>query len=135
SLRLSVCALCLLLTVGVGASANSSHSGPSPYPASKDAWPGVGVVRVFNWMTANRRSFWEHRERDRHSIVFAGDSLTASWKTLDQDFNGTRVANRGIGGDVSRGLLFRFREDVLQLQPKAIVILIGTNDLTAHQPA
>ncbi len=45
------------------------------------------------------------------------------------------MANRGIGGDVSRGLLFRFQEDVLDLHPKAIVILIGINDLTARQPA
>ena len=39
------------------------------------------------------------------------------------------MANRGIGGDVSRGLLFRFKEDVLDLHPKAVVLLIGTNDL------
>jgi len=42
-----------------------------------------------------------------------------------------KVANRGLGGDVSRGVLWRFKEDVLDLNPKAIVICIGNNDLTA----
>jgi lysophospholipase L1-like esterase len=43
-----------------------------------------------------------------------------------------KVANRGIGGDVSRGVLFRFREDVLDLKPRAVVLCIGSNDLSAH---
>lgn len=113
----------------------ASRSGPTPYPARADDWPGQGVVRVFGWMKGNRNSFWSERDQKQGSIVFAGDSLTATWKTLGADFPGARVANRGIGGDVSRGLLFRFEEDVLALHPKAIVILIGINDLTARQPA
>jgi lysophospholipase L1-like esterase len=44
----------------------------------------------------------------------------------------TKIANRGIGGDVTRGILFRFKEDVLDLNPAAIVICAGTNDLSAH---
>lgn len=108
---------------------------PSPYPTRPQDWPGVGVIRVFDFMTDNRHAFWRARERARDSIVFAGDSLTASWESLALDFPEQRVANRGIGGDVSRGLLFRFEEDVLALKPKAIVILIGTNDLTARQDA
>lgn len=122
----------VLLICGVTGAAHAAD-GPTPYPLRKEDWPGTGVVRVFDWMMENRRTFWKHREQARGSIVFAGDSLTAQWRTLQQDFAHERVANRGIGGDVSRGLLFRFREDVLSLQPRAIVILIGTNDLTARQ--
>ena len=106
-----------------------------PHPDKGSQWPGVGVVRVFDWMRDNRLYFWSVRETDRNSIVFAGDLLTAGWSSLAKDFAGSEGANCGIGGDVSRGLLFRFREDVLDLDPKAIVILIGTNDLTAGQPA
>lgn len=109
--------------------------GPTPYPTRKEDWPGVGAIRVFHWMSENRRTFWREREQVRGGMVFAGDSLTAQWHTLQQDFPGLRIANRGIGGDVSRGLLFRFQEDVLDLQPRAVVILIGTNDLTARQVA
>lgn len=116
-------------------SATATRSGPTPYPTSDHAWPGKGVVRTFGWMKDNRNFFWSERAKKQGSVVFAGDSLTANWKTLGADFSGTLVANRGIGGEVSRGLLFRFQEDVLDLHPKAIVILIGINDLTARQPA
>jgi lysophospholipase L1-like esterase len=37
--------------------------------------------------------------------------------------------NRGISGDTTRGLLFRVKQDVLDLQPKAVVVLVGINDL------
>jgi lysophospholipase L1-like esterase len=122
-------------TLAIGSHDVAAQSGPTPYPARAADWPGTGVVRVFGWMKDNRNFFWSEREKKQGSIVFAGDSLTGNWKTLGADFPGTRVANRGIGGDVSRGLLFRFEEDVLALHPKAIVILIGINDLTAKQPA
>ena len=116
------------------ATANAS-SGPTPYPAKAEDWPGVGVIRVFDWMRDNRAHFWRERARKQGSIVFVGDSLTANWPNFSTAFPGMSVANRGIGGDVSRGVLFRLQEDVLALHPKAIVLLIGTNDLTAHQPA
>lgn len=116
-------------------SAAGAGDGPSPYPTRAEDWPGVGVVRVFGWMNENRRAFWRHRHEARNGIVFAGDSLLASWKDAAGAFPGERVANRAIGGDVSRGLLFRFEEDVLALEPTAVLILIGTNDLTARQKA
>jgi lysophospholipase L1-like esterase len=117
------------------ASDASTQSAPTPYPARAEDWPGKGVVRVFGWMKQNRDYFWSERAKKQGAIVFAGDSLTGTWKDLDKAFPGTPVANRGIGGDVSRGLLFRFKEDVLDLHPRAIVMLIGINDLTARQPA
>src|SRR5215510_12456771 len=40
-----------------------------------------------------------------------------------------KLANRGISGDTSRGVLIRLKEDVLALHPQAVVLLIGTNDL------
>ena len=128
-------ALALIISSAFAADA----TGPTPYPKQPEEWPGVGVTRVFGWMNDNRKFFWSEREKKQGAIVFAGDSLTGNWKTMGKDwsndFPDVKVANRGIGGDVSRGLLFRFQEDVLDLHPKAIVILIGINDLTAKQPA
>ena len=111
----------------------AAPSGPTPYPDAKNeaAWPGKGPIRYFaGWMPSDRQRFWSARETDQGKIVFVGDSVIGGWK-LEKDFPGKPVANRGIGGDVTRGLLFRFQEDVLDLHPKAIVIEIGSNDITA----
>lgn len=123
--------LVALLVSSVGFSA---ENGPTPYPPGSDEarWPGVGPIRVFKWMPERRAEFWQHRAEDRGAVVFAGDSLTQFWWGLAPAFPNLKVANRGIGGDTSRGLLFRFREDVLELEPRAIVLCIGTNDLSAH---
>jgi lysophospholipase L1-like esterase len=48
---------------------------------------------------------------------------------LPAAFPGVKIANRGISGDTTRGLLIRLQEDVLVLQPRVVVLLIGTNDL------
>jgi lysophospholipase L1-like esterase len=128
-------ALLLFLNLPGFASLEARQSGPTPYPDAKDnaAWPGKGPIRLFDWMSQDRKSFWAKREADRGKIVFVGDSIIGGWK-LDKDFPGKPVANRGIGGDVTRGMLFRFQEDVLDLRPKALVIEIGSNDISADSP-
>lgn len=115
----------------------AAGNGPSPYPAQSDeaAWPGVGPIRVGNWMNDNRTWFWTQREKDRGSVVLIGDSLIGNWKGLGKAFPGIKVANRGVGGDVSRGVLFRFQEDVVDLNPSAIIYCVGSNDLSAHGQA
>ena len=62
--------------------------------------------------------------------MFLGDSITQEWGGgLGAAFPGVKVANRGISGDTTRGVLIRLQEDVLVLDPAAVVLLIGTNDL------
>lgn len=115
---------------------DAQTTGPTPYPDPKNeaAWPGKGPIRSFGWMVDNREYFWTQREKDHRTIVFVGDSLTAGWKPamLAESFPGLKIANRGVGGDTSRGVLFRFKEDVLDLKPRAIMLLVGGNDLSAH---
>jgi lysophospholipase L1-like esterase len=63
-------------------------------------------------------------------VVFLGDSITQGWGGgLGAAFPGVKVVNRGISGDTTRGVLLRLEDDVLALDPRAVVILIGTNDL------
>jgi lysophospholipase L1-like esterase/dienelactone hydrolase len=98
------------------------------------AFPGQGPLRTSDWFRElwceRRGKFWLDRERDRGAIVFLGDSITQGWgKRLEKEFPKLKVANRGISGDVTRGVLYRLKEDVLDLDPKAVVLLIGTNDL------
>ncbi len=122
---------CLLAS---SVSLSLAQDGPTPYPAQSDeaAWPGSGPIRVGSWMHDNRTAFWSYRAGSQGAVVFVGDSLIGGWKGLGQAFPGIKVANRGVGGDVSRGVLFRLQEDVLDLNPRAIVLCVGSNDLSAH---
>jgi lysophospholipase L1-like esterase len=63
--------------------------------------------------------------------VFFGDSITDLWK-LDEYFPGKPYINRGIGGQTTSQMLVRFRQDVIDLQPKVVVILAGTNDIAGN---
>ncbi len=62
-------------------------------------------------------------------VVFLGDSITAGWD-LDKFFRGKSYLNRGIGWQNTAQMLVRFRQDVLGLKPKVVVILAGTNDIS-----
>ena len=64
-------------------------------------------------------------------VVFMGDSITEGWH-LDQSFPGKPYINRGISGQTSPQMLVRFRQDVIDLRPKVVVILAGTNDVAQN---
>ena len=64
-------------------------------------------------------------------VVFMGDSITDIWK-LEQSFPGKPYVNRGIGGQTTPQMLIRFRPDVIDLNPKVVVILAGTNDIAGN---
>ncbi len=103
-------------------------------PATDDGLPGAGPIRRYDWfrkLWTERRSAWDQRvEQDQHAVVFLGDSITQGWgDDLHHSFPGMKVANRGISGDTTRGVLIRLEEDVLSLHPGGVVLLIGTNDL------
>jgi lysophospholipase L1-like esterase len=69
-------------------------------------------------------------QADQNTVVFFGDSIIEGWgDDLGNAFPGLRIANRGIGGDTTRGMLLRLDRDVLALNPKGVVMLMGTNDL------
>ena len=66
-------------------------------------------------------------------IVFMGDSITEGWSHFDpQMFQETSFINRGIGGQTTPQMLLRFRSDVIALEPEAVVILAGINDIAGN---
>ncbi len=139
--RLLLAGALLLAASGLSSSLYAQQLGPTPFPDphNESAWPGTGPIRVFPWMTDNRNFFWTQRDAKQGAVVFVGDSLLGNWSLAkvktEQAFPKIKVvANRAIGGDVSRGVLFRLQEDVLDLHPEAMVLLIGTNDLSAKAP-
>ncbi len=64
-------------------------------------------------------------------VVFLGDSITEFWP-LSESFPGKPYVNRGISGQTTPQILLRFRQDVIALQPKVVVILAGTNDVAEN---
>lgn len=66
-------------------------------------------------------------------VVFMGNSITDGWWNTDSlFFKNNRYIGRGIGGQTTAQMLVRFRADVIDLQPKAVVILAGTNDIAQN---
>jgi lysophospholipase L1-like esterase len=103
-------------------------------PATDEGLPGAGPIRRYEWfqrLWGERRTNWAARvQQDQGALVFLGDSITQGWAdNIGGFFPGVKVANRGISGDTTRGVLIRMREDVLSLNPRGVVLLIGTNDI------
>lgn len=141
NLNLNAClTLSLFLALVLGVADRNSQIAADPVetdiaiPATDDGLPGAGPIRRADWfqkLWVQRRSQWAKEvEQDQNAVVFLGDSITQGWgDRLAASFPGMKLANRGISGDTSRGVLIRLEQDVLKLNPAAVVILIGTNDL------
>ena len=123
-------ALALAMLIPEPALANSKLA----IPETDEGLPGDGPIRRYGWfknLWERKRSGWAKKvELDQGALVFLGDSITQGWgDNMGNSFPGLKVANRGISGDTTRGVLIRMQGDVLALNPKGVVILIGTNDL------
>lgn len=64
-------------------------------------------------------------------VVFFGDSITDAWP-IAESFPGKPYVGRGISGQTTPQMLVRFRQDVVDLKPAAVVILAGTNDIAGN---
>jgi lysophospholipase L1-like esterase len=95
-------------------------------------------VRLRDWAELRR-----YREANRSvaapapgesRVVFMGDSITDVWPQprFGEFFPGKPYIGRGISGQTTPQMLIRFRPDVIDLHPKAVVILAGTNDIAAN---
>jgi lysophospholipase L1-like esterase len=103
-------------------------------PATDEGLPGAGPIRRYEWfqkLWTERRTQWAAQvKRDQGAVVFLGDSITQGAAVgFNPLFLGLKVANRGISGDTTRGVLIRLQEDVIALNPRGVILLIGTNDL------
>jgi lysophospholipase L1-like esterase len=105
----------------------------SHYPADATVLPGKGPLQPWPGFTnvwAERHATWRRdTNNETGAVVFLGDSITQGWNSLAKVFPDIKVVNRGIGGDTTRGVLYRLNADVLALKPTAVVLLIGINDI------
>lgn len=103
-------------------------------PATDEGVPGEGPIRRADWFqnvwNERRGMFAANEQKNQGALVFLGDSITQGWgDDFRGAFEGAKVANRGISGDTTRGMLYRLEEDVIALNPTGVVMLLGTNDV------
>lgn len=109
---------------------------PTPLDAEAEKRRADGLQTRFN----NYANYGRYREanskfappaKGEDRVVFMGDSITDGWK-LAEYFPGKPYVNRGISGQTTSQMLLRFRPDVIDLKPKVVVILAGTNDISGN---
>jgi lysophospholipase L1-like esterase len=89
-------------------------------------WPNLGRYRDADAKTPPPAA-------GENRVVFMGDSITDGWgKGQAQFFPGKPYINRGISGQTTPQMLVRFRPDVIDLKPKVVVTLAGTNDIAGN---
>lgn len=66
-------------------------------------------------------------------VVMMGNSITEGWARIRPDFFKTNgLVGRGIGGQTTSQMLVRFQADVIDLKPRVVVIMAGTNDIARN---
>ena len=96
----------------------------------------AGGGTLMDW--ANMKFYKERNEKlkkiaDPNRVVFMGNSITQGWSHFNACFfSDNPFVNSGIGGQTSPQMLVRFRADVINLNPKAVVIMAGTNDIAGN---
>src|SRR5215472_3925900 len=89
-------------------------------------WPNLSRYRESNAKTPPPAP-------GENRVVFMGDSITDGWgKGQAQFFPGKPYINRGISGQTTPQMLVRFRPDVIDLKPRLVVTLAGTNDIAGN---
>jgi lysophospholipase L1-like esterase len=131
--------LCMSSAMGLGQT-NGTAAPVTPPPVTTPApdvagmqakladWPQLARYRADNAALAASAS-------GEQRVVFYGDSITDAWGRLPatgEFFPGKAYVNRGIGGQTTPQMLVRFRQDVVELHPAAVVILAGTNDIAGN---
>lgn len=98
----------------------------APPQPGRGSLADVGMIRHYAAENAKLAPPAPNEKR----VVFMGDSITDFWgRRYGKFFPGQPYINRGISGQVTPQMLLRFRQDVIALQPKVVVILAGTNDI------
>ncbi len=132
-LFLSHCAAIVLIALGAQAQQvtipSTGFAGLDQYRASRIAVFTDDYGQLARYRDAN--AALKPPAPGENRVVFFGDSITDILK-LEDSFPGKPYLNRGIGGQTTPQMLVRFRQDVIDLHPKVVVILAGTNDIAGN---
>jgi len=123
---------------------------PAAAPEAKTPCATPAVPPVSEWEKARQERLkvdfpWLAKFKDadlalpppaagENRVVFMGDSITQLWNIEGPEgsFPGKPYINRGISGQTTPQMVLRFRQDIIQLKPKVVVILAGINDIAGN---
>ena len=89
--------------------------------------------RDYDWANFKRYENANQNVKTPANVVFMGNSITDGWARKHPEFfKDNYFIGRGISGQTTSQMLVRFRRDVLDLEPRAVVILAGTNDIAKN---
>ena len=89
-------------------------------------WPNLNKYKSQNEKLKSSKS-------KENRVVFMGNSITELWLNIHPEFfNGKNYINRAISGQTTPQMLIRFRQDVIDLSPRIVVILAGINDIAEN---
>jgi acyl-CoA thioesterase I len=152
----ALCGLCLIVTLFVSGQVVYSQAPAPSAPDQKSSEPIPGLEQLTPYQKSQLvRTFtdWaflaKYRAADQElpppattetRVVFMGDSITEGWGQKGaatfpdhgEFFPGKPYVNRGISGQTTPQMLVRFRQDVIDLKPKVVVLLAGTNDIAEN---
>ncbi|HEX7901244.1 MAG TPA: platelet-activating factor acetylhydrolase IB subunit [Planctomycetota bacterium] len=112
--------------------------------AKENAWEPAPRVREYAWMStaswkARHEAFLKRAKEGKCDLLFLGDSITEGWgnnAVWKKAYAPRNAVNFGIGGDTTQNVLWRIQNGELEgLAPKAVVLMIGTNNFGLHGDA
>ena len=129
-----------ILSVSAGAQAPTTQAPAAPAPSCPELSTALTRLMASDVRLRDWANFARYREANRalapaaNRVVFMGDSITDSWPQprFGEFFPGKPYVGRGISGQTTPQMLLRFRQDVINLKPKVVVILAGTNDIAGN---
>ncbi len=111
------------------------------FAQQKDPLEGIDVTKILMHLDWYRMNYFDAKnkevvvENNKNRVVFMGNSITQDWIIyMPEMFDNQNYVNRGIGSQTTPQMLLRFRQDVIELKPKIVVILAGTNDIAGNTP-
>jgi lysophospholipase L1-like esterase len=120
NIQMTLC-IALLFTIASTSVYAQNENMPEELNAKND-WPDLRRYRPENAALTP----------EKNRVVFMGNSITDAWIKFSPDYFSKNYVDRGISGQTTPQMLIRFRQDVIDLGPKVVVILAGINDIAGN---
>ena len=126
--RIRQCVVLSIALTAVGARAQTGSTS-NPAAASMPQWEVLRSLRDFGGLNAYAKENAALPAAPAKRVIFLGDSITEFWGKKSPFFPGEPYLNRGIAGQTTAQMLIRFRQDVIDLKPAAVIIQGGLADI------